>query len=60
MRWFRPPAVRPVSTVGAGDSMVAGIAAALAEGQDLDDAVRLARGRGNRRRAHTRIGTLQS
>lgn len=41
MRWFRPPAVRPVSTVGAGDSMVAGIAAALAEGQDLDDAVRL-------------------
>jgi len=40
-RWFRPPAVRPVSTVGAGDSMVAGIAAALAEGQDLDDAVRL-------------------
>ncbi len=41
MRWFRPPAVRPVSTVGAGDSMVAGIAAALAAGQDLDDAVRL-------------------
>ena len=40
-RWFRPPAVRPVSTVGAGDSMVAGIAAALAEGHDLDDAVRL-------------------
>ena len=40
-RWFRPPAVRPVSTVGAGDSMVAGIAAALAEGQDLDAAVRV-------------------
>jgi 6-phosphofructokinase 2 len=41
LRWFRPPAVRPVSTVGAGDSMVAGIAAALAAGQELDDAVRL-------------------
>lgn len=41
VRWFRPPAVRPVSTVGAGDSMVAGIAAALAEGQGIDDAVRL-------------------
>jgi 6-phosphofructokinase 2 len=41
LRWFHPPAVRPVSTVGAGDSMVAGIAAALADGLDLDDAVRL-------------------
>lgn len=41
MRWFRPPAVRPVSTVGAGDSMVAGVAAALADGRGLDDAVRL-------------------
>lgn len=40
-RWFRPPAVRPVSTVGAGDSMVAGIAAALADGLDLAGAVRL-------------------
>lgn len=40
-RWFRPPAVRPLSTVGAGDSMVAGVAAALADGRDLDDAVRV-------------------
>lgn len=38
--WFRPPPVRPVSTVGAGDSMVGGIAASLARGQDLADAVR--------------------
>lgn len=40
-RWFRPPPVRPVSTVGAGDSMVAGIAAGVARGDDLVDAVRL-------------------
>jgi len=39
--WFRPPPVRPVSTVGAGDSMVAGIAASLARGHDLIDATRL-------------------
>jgi len=39
--WFRPPAVRPVSTVGAGDSMVAGIAASLMAGSDLVDAVRV-------------------
>ena len=39
-RWFRPPPVRPVSTVGAGDSMVAGIAASLFRGSDLEDAVR--------------------
>jgi len=38
--WFRPPPVRPVSTVGAGDSMVAGIAASLARGSDVLDAVR--------------------
>lgn len=40
LHWFRPPVVRPVSTVGAGDSTVAGIAAALAVGQNLEDAVR--------------------
>lgn len=38
--WFRPPAVRPVSTIGAGDSMVAGIAASLARGDDMHQAVR--------------------
>ncbi len=38
--WFRPPPVRPVSTVGAGDSMVAGIAASLFRGSSLEDAVR--------------------
>ena len=41
LRWYRPPPVRPVSTVGAGDSMVAGIAAGLARGDDLVSAVRL-------------------
>ena len=41
LRWYRPPPVRPVSTVGAGDSTVAGIAAALARGDDLVSAVRL-------------------
>jgi 6-phosphofructokinase 2 len=39
--WFRPPAVHPVSTVGAGDSMVAGIAASLSAGSDLVEAVRV-------------------
>jgi len=38
--WFRPPPVRPVSTIGAGDSMVAGIAASLARGSDVHTAVR--------------------
>ena len=38
--WFRPPPVRPVSTVGAGDAMVAGIAASLCRGSGLEDAVR--------------------
>ncbi len=38
--WFRPPPVRPVSTIGAGDSMVAGIAASLARGSDVHSAVR--------------------
>ena len=38
--WFHPPPVQPVSTVGAGDSMVAGIAASLAAGQSFTDAVR--------------------
>jgi 6-phosphofructokinase 2 len=40
-RWFRPPPVHPVSTVGAGDSMVAGISAGLASGRSLAEAVRL-------------------
>ena len=38
----RPPVVRPVDTVGAGDSFVAGLAAALVlagEGRPLEDAV---------------------
>lgn len=38
--WVRPPVVHPVSTVGAGDSMVAGLAASLLSGSGLVDAVR--------------------
>ena len=41
MCWFRPPPVHPVSTIGAGDSMVAAIAAGLATGEPIPDAVRL-------------------
>jgi 1-phosphofructokinase len=36
------PAARVASTVGAGDAMVAGIVAALAEGADFEAAARLA------------------
>lgn len=38
---YHPPLVKPVSTVGAGDSMVAGMATALVKGQSLVDAVSL-------------------
>lgn len=38
---FRAPTVRVRSTIGAGDSLVAGIAAGLACGEDLIDAIRL-------------------
>lgn len=38
---FRAPTVRVNSAVGAGDSMVAGIAVALARGQSMADAVQL-------------------
>ena len=38
---FRPPPVDVVSTVGAGDAMVAGLVAGLAEGRDVIDATRL-------------------
>ncbi len=37
----RPPAVPAISTSGAGDSMVAGFAVALARGDDISDAARL-------------------
>jgi 6-phosphofructokinase 2 len=40
MCWFRAPPVHPVSTIGAGDSMVGAIAAGLANGDPLVDAVR--------------------
>lgn len=38
---FRAPTVQVRSTVGAGDSLVAGIATGLARGNDLVDAIRL-------------------
>lgn len=38
---FRAPTVRVRSTIGAGDSLVGGIAAGLARGEDLPDAIRL-------------------
>lgn len=38
--WYLPPAVEVRSTVGSGDSMVAGVVAGLADGEPLVDAVR--------------------
>ncbi len=39
--WFAvPPDVKPVSTIGSGDSMVAGIAHVLSQGGDLGEALR--------------------
>lgn len=38
---FRAPTVRVRSTIGAGDSLVAGIATGFANGLDLVDAIRL-------------------
>lgn len=38
---FTPPKVTPKSTVGAGDSMVAGIIHALQQGKSIEDAVKL-------------------
>lgn len=38
---FRAPTVRVRSTIGAGDSLVAGVAAGLARGDDLIEAIRL-------------------
>lgn len=40
--WATPPAITPGSPVGAGDSMVAGFALALATGMAPDEALRLA------------------
>ena len=39
VRMIRPPSVSPVSTVGAGDSLVAGIVWSLSQGRDLEEAV---------------------
>ena len=41
VEYIRAPIVKPRSTVGAGDSMVAGIVHGLNQGKDLKDALRL-------------------
>lgn len=40
--WARPPAVRVVSSVGSGDSLLAGLATGLIRGMALPEALRLA------------------
>jgi 1-phosphofructokinase len=42
--WARPPKVALTTTVGAGDAMVAGLTAALAQGLDAEATARLATG----------------
>ena len=37
--WVAPPAVRKISTVGAGDSMVAGVIYSLSNGKNLKEAM---------------------
>jgi len=44
MLWVRPPAVPLTTTVGAGDALVAGLAAGLARGLDAEALARLATG----------------
>ncbi|MEW6244416.1 MAG: 1-phosphofructokinase [Bacillota bacterium] len=40
--WANAPTVEVLSTVGAGDAMVAGLAVSMVEGKTLDEAIRLA------------------
>jgi ribokinase len=41
-RWFAAPKVRAIDTVGAGDCFSGALAAAVAEGEPLEDAIRFA------------------
>jgi 1-phosphofructokinase family hexose kinase len=39
--WARPPSVAPISPVGSGDAVLAGVTAALLDGEPLGEALRL-------------------
>ncbi|MBI3414328.1 MAG: ribokinase [Verrucomicrobia bacterium] len=42
VRWFTPPKVKAIDTVGAGDCFSGVLAASLARGESMDDAIRFA------------------
>ncbi len=58
--WLHAPHVRPVSTVGAGDSLVAGLAVALQRGATLVDAARLGVAAGSAATLATGTGLCQT
>jgi 1-phosphofructokinase len=56
-RWLVPPALEHGMREGCGDSMMGGIAAALADGRPLDEAVVLGAGAGAANFLHAGLGT---